>query len=108
MPLGEYAAMHLTTDSRDQMYVATLIDEAMGVAAQALRDGRSIKLEGIGVIEVVEMPSRRVRANFQGSDAQVYETGPRLHVRLRLDERLQRKMTAEYQQRLALMQEQQP
>lgn len=107
VPLGPYAAMFITGDSRDQTHVAEIIEEALGVAAKALRGGHSIELRGIGVLEAVEMPSRRVRANFHGPDAQLHETGPRLHVRLRLYERFQRKMTTEYQQRLQARKEEQ-
>lgn len=103
--LAPATAMRVTGDSRDAEFVAELIEAAMHVARDALLDGRNVELEGIGVLEVVEMPSRRVRANFHGPNAPLYETGPRAHARLRLYDRFQRQMTHEHQQRLAVREE---
>lgn len=101
VPLGPLAAMQLSTDSRDSMHVCETVDQAIGVLADALLEGGAVELDGIGVIEVVERGSRRVRANFLGPDAPLYETGPRIEVRLRVNERFQRKMSEAHRERLA-------
>jgi hypothetical protein len=96
--LARAAAIQLAGDAWEEEELMPLCQGVVNVARHLIVAGRPVLLQGLGVIEPIVKPPRRVRANLRGPNAPVHEIGRRWDARLIVVESLRQRQTRVYRQ----------